>query len=126
MNRRHFLRSNTRFLLVLPFGSFLVQACYATDAPAGDAPAAPPAISGTNAIYTSSIDGDHAHTFEIALTAFTAPTDVHGETSSDEGHTHSVAISGADLANVQSGRTVKVTTGTSESHAHVLTIVRIE
>ena len=110
---------------MLPFGTFLVQACYGTDPSNGDTPAAPPVVSGSNAVYTSNIDGDHSHTFSIALAAFTAPADVQGQTSVDENHSHSVAISAADLQNVQTGQTVKVTTGTSESHAHVLTLVKV-
>ena len=110
---------------MLPFGTFLVQACYGTDTSNGDTPGAPPAVSGGNAVYTSNIDGGHSHTFSIALSAFTAPADTQGQTSVDEGHAHSVAIAAADLQNVQTGQTVKVTTGTSESHTHVLTFVRV-
>ena len=97
MHRRHFLRSAGGALLVLPFGTFLVQACYGSSASNGDTPAAPPAVSGSNAVYTTNIDGGHSHTFTIALAAFTAPTDTQGQTSVDEGHTHSVAIAAADL-----------------------------
>ena len=125
MNRRNFLRAGGGALLVLPFGTFLVEACYGTDASNGDTPAAPPAVSGSNAVYTSNIDGDHSHTFSIALSAFTAPADTQGQTSVDEGHAHSVAISAAELQNVQNGQTVKVTTGSSEAHTHVLTIVKV-
>jgi hypothetical protein len=125
MHRRHFLRRASGALLVLPFGSFLVQACYGTGASNGDAPAAPPTISGSSAVYTSNIDGGHSHTFTIALVAFTSPIDTQGQTSNDEGHTHSVAIAAADLQNVQTGQTVKVTTGNTESHTHVLTLVKV-
>jgi hypothetical protein len=125
MNRRNFLRAGSGALLVLPFGTFLVEACYGTGATNGDAPAAPPTVSGSNAVYTSNIDGGHSHTFSIALAVFTAPVDTRDQTSIDEGHAHSVAIAAADLQNVQAGQTVLVTTGTSESHAHVLTIVKV-
>src|SRR6266446_5690283 len=85
--------------LVLPFGTFLVQACYGTDTSNGDTPGAPPAVSGGNAVYTSNIDGGHSHTFSIALAVFSAPADTQGQTSIDEGHAHSVAIAAADLQN---------------------------
>ena len=110
---------------MLPFGTFLVQACYSTDTSNGDTPAAPPAVSGSNAVYTSNIDGGHSHTFSIPLSAFIAPADMQGQTSVDEGHAHSVAIAAADLQNVQAGQTARLTTGTSESHTHVLTIVKV-
>jgi hypothetical protein len=125
MNRRNFLRAGGGALLVLPFGTFLVQACYGTDTSDGDVPAGPPAVSGSNAVYTSNIDGGHSHTFSISLSAFTAPAATQGQTSVDDGHAHSVAIAAADLQSVQTGQTVKVTTGTSESHTHVLTIVKV-
>ena len=82
-------------------------------------------MSGSNAVYTSNIDGDHSHTFTIALSAFSAPADMQGQTSVDEGHMHSVAIATADLQSVQTGQTVKLTTGTSEAHTHVLTLVKV-
>src|SRR5262249_5737326 len=127
MDRRHFLSSGTKFLLVLPFGSYLLQACYGATSTSTDdgEPGAPPAVVGANAVYTSSINGDHAHTFALALASFTTPADVHGATSVDDGHAHSVVISAADLASVQHGQTVIVTTGTSEAHTHVLSIVKV-
>jgi hypothetical protein len=87
--------------------------------------AAPPTTSGSNAEYTSNIDDGHAHTFDIALTAFSAPAAIQGQTSSDEGHSHGVSISAADLQDVETGQTVTVTTATSEGHTHVLTLVKV-
>ena len=125
MNRRNFLVAGAGSVLVLPFGTFVIEACYSADPSSGDTPAAPPAVSGSDAVYTSNIDGGHAHTFSVALAALDAPADTRGQTSTDEGHAHSVAISAAQLQNVQAGLTVKVTTGTSESHTHVLTFVKV-
>jgi len=125
MDRRRFLRTSSGLLVAFPFGVFLVQACYGADAPAGDSPAAPPAVSGSDAIYTSSIDGDHSHTYTIALSAFATPADTRGDTSTDEGHSHTVSISAAQLQDVELGQAIKVTTGTSESHTHVLTVVKV-
>jgi hypothetical protein len=122
MHRRRFLRSSGLTLLVVPFGTFLVQGCYADS---GDAPAAPPAVSGSNVVYTSSIDDDHSHTFALALAALTSPVDTRGETSIDDDHAHTVAISAAQLQSAQRGDIVKVTTGSSESHTHVLTLVKL-
>jgi hypothetical protein len=126
MNRRGFFRTTGGALLVLPLGSVLVQACTGTNEPDGSGPAAPPTTSGANAEYTSNIDDGHAHTFDIALTAFSAPTDIEGQTSVDDGHDHAVSISSADLQRVASGQTVMVTTATSEGHTHVLTLVKVD
>ncbi len=125
MNRRGFLRTTGGALLVVPLGGLLVQACYGMSEPDGDAPAAPPTTSGSNAEYTSNIDDGHAHTFDIALTSFAAPTDLQGQTSVDDGHSHAVSISTADLQQVESGQTVMVTTATSEGHTHVLALVKV-
>ena len=111
---------------MLPVGLWLVEACYGSGGtPAGNDPAAPPTVSGSNAIYTSSIDGDHSHTFTIALSAFTSPADTSGDTATTEGHSHTVAISAAQLQDVEVGQTIQVTTGTSEAHTHVLTFVKV-
>src|SRR5262249_20833745 len=125
MQRRHFLRAGGGALLVLPIGTFLVEACYGTSGSDGDAPAGPPEGSGSNIIYTSNIDRGHSHTFPPAPAALTAPSDTQGETSVDEGHMHAVAISTAQLQDVQNGQSVTVTTGNTESHTHVLTFVRV-
>jgi hypothetical protein len=125
MNRRGFLHTTGGALLVLPLGSVLVQACYGMSAPDGDGPAAPPTTSGSNAEYTSNIVDDHSHMFDIALTTFATPTAIQGETTFDDGHSHAVSVSAADLQQVESGQTVMVTTATSEGHTHVLALVKI-
>jgi len=125
MDRRRFLRTSSGVLVAFPFGVFLVQACYGGGGSGGENPAAPPVLSGSNAVYTSSIDGDHSHTFTIALSAFTAPVDTNGDTSTTEGHAHTVAISAAQLQSVEAGQTIQVTTGTSEAHTHVVTFVKV-
>jgi hypothetical protein len=125
MNRRGFFRTTGGALLVLPLGSLLVQACYGTSEPDGNGPAAPPTTSGANVEYTSNIDAGHSHTFDIALTTFSTPTDIQGQTSVDEGHSHAVSISATDVQQVESGQTMTVTTATSEGHTHVLTLVKV-
>jgi len=131
MDRRNFFRRTGAALLVLPFGSSLVQACYGYGGSGGgntasDTPAAAPSISGSNVVYTSNIDGDHSHMYSIAASAFTAPTDLAGQTSVSEGHSHAIAITAAELQNVEVGQSVVVTTGTSEDHTHVFTFVKVE
>jgi hypothetical protein len=124
MQRRHFLRTTGGIMLVLPFGVFAAEACYGGGS-SGDTAAAPPIVSGSNAVYTSSIDGDHSHTFSIALSELSSPSDLSGDTSVDDGHAHSVAVTAAQLQNVELGQTIQVTTGTSESHSHVFTLVKV-
>jgi hypothetical protein len=128
MDRRGFLRSTGMALFALPIGGLLIQACAGDGGgggPADDTPAAPPTISGPNAEYTSATVEGHSHTFDIALTAFAAPASIQGQTSVDDGHSHAVSVTTADLQQVGAGQTVTVTTATSDGHAHVLTLVKI-
>jgi hypothetical protein len=126
MNRRGFVRMAGGAMLVLPLGSLLVQACYATSAPDGDEAADPPTTSGSNAEYTTNVEDGHSHMFDIALTAFASPADIQGQTTVDDGHSHDVVVSAADLQSVESGQTVTVTTAVSEGHTHVLTLVKVD
>lgn len=128
MNRRDFVET----LLVLPVGVFLVHCGSSTNYSSSggggsDAPAAPPGLNGSQAVYTSSENQGHHHTFGIDLSAFTSPpsSGVSGDTSSDLQHTHTVSVSAADLANVESGGSVMVTTSSSSGHTHVFTFVKV-
>jgi hypothetical protein len=129
MKRREFVET----LLVLPVGVFLVHCSssnnsYGTgSSPGSDAPAAPPQVNGTQAVYASSEVDAHHHTFGIDMSAFTKPPEagVSGDTSSEAAHTHTVSVSVSDLESVESGGTVKVTTSSSVGHTHVFTFVKV-
>ena len=128
MIRRQFVKLTTGSLLALGGSVFLVSCGGGYGgASAAEDPAAPPQQSGTQIVYTTSVEGAHFHTFGIETSAFASPpTDgVAGSTSNDEGHTHAVAVSMTDLQSVAAGQTIKVTTGTASSHTHVLTLVKI-
>lgn len=128
IHRRQFLRLSFGTVIALPVGMFLVQGCEdETGTPNGDTPDAPPAMVGTQVVYTTNAVGDHSHTFGIEATSFASPpmTGVTGSTSSAEGHLHSVTVTMADLQNVQAGQTVKITSGTGGGHTHVLTFVKL-
>ncbi len=129
MRRRRFLEIGVGSILVLPAGTFLVQACGGSSSSAGGDPAAPPQKVGTQIVYTSSLEVGHSHTFAIDQSAFTSPppAGVSGSTSSNLAHTHSVAVAQADLQHVEAGQTVKITTGPAGSggHSHTLTLVKV-
>ena len=124
IDRRRFLRGAGKALVILPFGSFLLQACYGSSSD-GDTPAAPPSTSATQVVYTSSTDDGHSHRYTVPTTAFASPTDQQGDTTNDDGHVHSLSITAADLQNVQLGETVTVTTSEVEGHTHVFTLVKV-
>jgi hypothetical protein len=127
MIRREFVRLTVGSVVALGGSLFLVS-CGGTSGGADDeAPAAPPAPSGTQIVYSTSIDDGHFHTFGIEMSALASPpTDgVSGSTSDDDAHTHTVAVSMAQLQSVGAGQTVKVTTGSAGGHTHVLTLVKL-
>ena len=84
-------------------------------------------MTGPQAIYTSSTTEGHDHTFAIQLTDFENPpsTGVSGETSRTLEHTHHVSVSMDELARVQAGGSVTVTTSSTLAHAHVSTFVKV-
>ena len=133
MDRKHFLGT----LLVLPVGIFLVH-CSSDSSPASNtsagtggsdpnAPAAAPTQSNGMDVYTSSTVSQHHHTFTLDDAAIaTPPADgVSGDTSTDGMHSHSVAISSDQLAQVAAGDSVEITSGVAGSHTHVFTFVKI-
>ena len=133
MDRKQFLGT----LLVLPVGIFLVH-CSSDSTPmtsssAGttgadpNAPAAAPTQSGGMDVYTSSTVSQHHHTFTLDDSAISSPpTDgVSGDSSTDGMHSHTVAISAAQLGQVANNESVQVTSGVAGAHTHVFTFVKI-
>ena len=127
MDRRQFLRFSMGVTIALPAGTFLLISCDETGTPNGDTPGAPPAMVGTQVVYTTNVFGDHSHTFGIEATVFASPpaAGISGSTSSAEGHMHSVTVAMVDLQNVQTGQTIKITTGVGDGHTHVITLVKL-
>jgi hypothetical protein len=128
MIRRQFVKLTAGSVVALG-GSLFFVSCggSSSGASSADDPGAPPQASGTQIIYTTSLVASHTHTFGIDTSAFTSPpTDgVSGSTSDDAAHTHTVAVSMAELQSVGAGQTVKVTTGLAADHTHVLTLVKL-
>jgi hypothetical protein len=138
MTQRIGRRAFAETLLVLPVGLFLLR-CGSSDAssqsdgtggtPSSGAnpPSAAPVANGSQVTYTSSDSGGHSHTYSIDVSAFTAPpaAGLSGETSNDEGHTHTVAVSAAQLSQIGAGQSIQVTTGSTSGHTHVFTFVKL-
>ena len=132
MDRKQFLGT----LLVLPVGVFLVHCgsdsssnntSGGTGSSDPNAPAAPPAQSNGMDVYTSSTNSAHTHTFTLDDSAITTPpaAGVSGDSSTDEAHSHTVAISSDQLAQVATGASVEITSGQASAHTHVFTFVKI-
>ena len=125
MDRREFVNLTVGSVIAVGGSLFLVTC--GSSSSTDNSPAAPPMQSGTQITYTTSNDSAHFHTFAVDDSAFASPPagGVSGSTSVDSAHSHPVAISMADLQNVENGQTVLVATGSTEGHAHVLTLVLI-
>ena len=131
MQRRDFLRLMAGTVVILPVGTFLVGCGESADeygpASGADAPAAAPRASGTSNVYSSSNTDGHFHELTLAAAMLTAPpaAGFSGSTALSVAHQHSVTISMAQLAEVETGGTVKVTTGAETGHTHVFTLVKV-
>jgi hypothetical protein len=136
MDRREFLRGFGKTLIVLPWGTFLVQ-CGSSHPSSGNAvvanptvpdptpPDAPPQVLGPDVIYTSTSVDLHSHTFTVPAAQFSVPTGVSGTTSEAQAHTHDVDFTFNDFSVASSGETVKITTTSTLGHMHVFTLVRV-
>lgn len=135
-DRRDFLKDAAQFVLVLPFGTFLVR-CSSDDGkttgsnatePDDTPPAVAPKTMGTNVIYTTSLTNDHSHTFTVPRAAFETPPagGVMGLTSQARDHQHTTTIDQDALRRANEGDIVKVETGkAADDHSHMFTIVKI-
>ena len=119
IDRRAFVET----LLLLPAGLFLVR-CGSNSTPT---PAGTPSVIGAQATYTSSTTEGHHHTFSIQIADFENPPSggVSGRTSTALEHTHTVSVSMEQLANVQAGQSVTITTSSTLAHTHTFTFVKV-
>lgn len=128
MQHRMHRRAMLETLLVLPAGIFLVR-CSSSSSKnyTPPTPAANPTVSGSQALYSSSVAQDHFHTFGIPLIDFiNAPSGgLSGDTSNAANHTHHVSISMDEFANMQNGSSVAITTSNVSGHTHVFTFVKL-
>lgn len=136
MDRREFLKDAAQFLLVLPFGTFLIQckdedgkktATSATDPNDDTPPARAPTSAGSNIIYSTSLTNDHSHAFTVPKAGFeNAPAGgITGLTTEGDGHQHRTTIDQEALRRAADGDIVKVETETANDHTHFFTIVKI-
>jgi hypothetical protein len=99
------------------------------DGPPPDAVVVETSDAGDVAVFTSTVYVSHQHTFTLPRTLVDGPdtptSDVNGETSVDSGHAHTVAITVAQLQQVQSGTSVTITTGRTNAHTHMFTFTRV-
>ena len=120
-SRRQFLVDAGRVALWLPAGWMLVQACGGNGSGDDCGNADGVAATATTVTVTSSCDGGHTHDFTVQIADLQMPPSagVSGEsTPSSDGHVHSVALTGAELGQIESGATVTKTSGLTNNHVH--------
>ena len=83
--------------------------------------------NGDSHVFTSTSVNSHTHTVTIDKIVVTTPpaAGIDETTSSNSGHTHSFAMTQAELTTVNGGTAVTVTTGNSDvggAHTHQFTV----
>lgn len=132
MDRREFLKDAAGMILVLPFGTFLVQ-CGSEDKevaptqPDDQPPAAAPRLENGNIVYASNKVLTHSHNFQVPTDAIQTPPEdgVVGDTTEAQGHSHSLELTQAALTMAGSGQAIKIITASAKGHAHTFTIQKI-
>jgi hypothetical protein len=117
--RREVLRD---LFVVLPIGWVVVQAGCSSSSDDEDCADANKLVTTATAITVTSVCNEHTHDFTIMMTDLATPpaAGVSGNTSAyvDDGHVHTMALTTADLSNIQAGMTVTKTSGSALGHTH--------
>jgi hypothetical protein len=119
--RRQFLVDAGRVALWLPAGWILVQAACTGEGSdeCGNADAV--ATTATTVTVTSSCAMGHTHDFTVQVTDLQMPPSagVSGQsTPYEDGHVHSVELTGAELGQIEAGATLTKTSGATNGHVH--------
>jgi hypothetical protein len=116
--RRELLRD---MVVILPVGWALVQIGCSTSSNT-DCADADKLVTTATAITVTSVCNEHTHDFTIMKSDLATPpaAGASGNTSAyaDDGHVHTMALTMADLANIQAGMTITKTSGTALGHTH--------
>ena len=121
MHRREFLIQTARagsILLILPAG-WTVAGCNNSENNNTTLP--PSATPTTNSLrFTSQVVESHTHDFSIATQDLMTPPapGISGPTTTTLGHFHTVTLAPGQLAQIESGGTVSMTTTVTDGHAH--------
>jgi len=109
-----------QFLKLLGMGSMaaiagsLISACKSSSTTPSD--------SGSKT-FTSNLVGGHNHTITIKKTEVeTPPSGGISQDTSLNGHSHTFAMTAADLTSVKGGASVAIDTGETNGHFHTFTI----
>jgi len=125
LSRRNFFSNLGRLAVLVPAGWVVVgAACGSSPAgECGEANSVMPTGAGVIVVSTcSGASGGHTHDFTLTNNDLATPpaAGVDGLTSpyDDDQHTHTVALTQAELQAIQNGATVTKATGTTASHSH--------
>ena len=78
------------------------------------------ASGNTRLTFTSSVVGSHTHQFDIEMAVLNQPPagGLSGDTSSSDGHVHTVSLSAGELGQIAGGATVAKDTSLANGHLH--------
>jgi len=121
-DRRSFLIAGARLALIVPAGYALVSlsGCAEEDECEGAGSASK---SGETLTYVSSCESGHVHDFTLMTSEISSPpaSGISRDTSEyeDDGHTHMVELTEADLTQIQNGDAVMKQTSVTLGHSHM-------
>jgi hypothetical protein len=126
LTRRDFFSNLGRLVVLVPAGWMIVGAAGCGSSSSGECTGADTVMdTGAALIVVSSctgINGGHTHDYTVQDADLAAPpaAGVSGLTSpyDDDQHTHTIALTMADLASIQAGQTVTIESGKTGGHSH--------
>jgi len=133
LTRRQLLARGTTWLILAPIVPAVLQACSSSSSSAPNTPAdaAGNACAGTDP--QSTLNEGHTHSVCVPTSDMTSPPAAGATyTSSNEGnHTHTITLTATQLASIQAGHSVTVTSTsdvdpiTHAAHTHDWTIAKM-
>ena len=85
-------------------------------------PAPTPTAAGTCGAGDAAITGNHGHALTVPRTDLDSTVDITYNIQAQADHNHTVTLSAAQLAQLKAGQMVTVTSSTTFSHNHAVTV----
>jgi hypothetical protein len=126
MTRRELLSKSTVLLLLVPVAACGSSSSGTPDSDAGVILPDEDAATCDGVFSIGTVDDNHTHSLCVPTTDLKTPP-AGGSTyttSNTDGHTHPVTLTAAQLASIESGTTVTVTTGGTSPYPHTFTILK--
>jgi hypothetical protein len=118
IGRREFTAAGV--MALLSGVAITISACGSTSTPSS------PSTGGTSGDLTGTVSANHGHTATITAATLTAKDAVTLDIRGSANHTHSLSLSGDQVASAAAGQRISMTSSTDDgagfgSHSHVVT-----